>query len=54
MSKNKATKMILYLVHSIEMNRKSIKKGSGQVVIIDPWKIDESKLTAVSYTYNMS
>ncbi|BBL58832.1 DUF3883 domain-containing protein [Methylomonas koyamae] len=54
MSKKKSTKMILYLVHSIEMNRKTIKIGSGQAVIIDPWEIDESKLTVVSYTYNMS
>ncbi len=53
-SKVNGDKMILYLVHSIEINKKSVKKGSGKVVIIKPWKLKESKLTAVSYTYNMS
>lgn len=52
MSKKRGKDMVLFLVHSIELNRKTIKKGSGEVVKISPWKLDESRLTAVSYTYS--
>lgn len=54
MSKVNGNKMILFLVHSIELNNKSVKKGSGKTLIINPWKLDESKLTIVSYTYKLS
>ena len=54
MSKLKGHKMILFLVHSIELNKKAIRKGSGEVVVVEPWQLNESKLTAISYTYELT
>ena len=54
MSKKSGSKMILFLVHSIQLNKKTVKKGSGETIIVDPWVLDKSRLTAVSYTYSMS
>lgn len=51
LSRNYGDKMSLFLVHSIVMNEKSVKKGSGVVYIIDPWKVDDDRLTPISYTY---
>ena len=54
LSKNSGNRMILFIVHSIEMNKKSVKKGSGTVKIIKPWVVNPDMLTPISYTYKMS
>ncbi|MCF6355661.1 MAG: DUF3883 domain-containing protein [Candidatus Polarisedimenticolaceae bacterium] len=54
LSKNHGEKMVLFIVHSIEMNKKSVKKGSGVVKIIKSWVVNPDMLTPISYTYKMS
>jgi len=54
LSKSHGKKMILFIVHSIEMNKKSVKKGSGVMKIIKPWVVNPDMLTPISYTYKMS
>jgi hypothetical protein len=54
LSRTHGDKMILFLVHSIAMNKKSVRKGSGVVSIIDPWRINDDKLTPISFTYRLS
>ncbi len=54
MSKKHGEKMVLFLVHSIKLNKKSTKKNSGVIVIKWPWKLDKKKLTPISYTYTVS
>ncbi len=44
-------KMSLFIIHSIELNKKSIKKGSGKIRIEHPWKLDKNNLTPISYIY---
>jgi hypothetical protein len=44
-------KMSLFIVHSIEFNKKSIKKGSGKIKVVYPWEIDKKNLTPISYIY---
>jgi len=51
LSKTQGNKMALFLVHSIIMNKKSVKKGSGIISIIDPWKVKDKMLTPISFTY---
>ncbi len=51
LSKSQGDKMVLFLVHSIIMNKKSVKKGSGVVTIINPWKVKKKRLTPISFTY---
>lgn len=44
--------VILSVVHSIEISKKlTAVESSGEVSLYDPWQIDESKLTAISYYY---
>jgi hypothetical protein len=47
-------KMILFIVHSIIMNRKTVKKGSGVISIIEPWQVSDDRLTPISFTYKLS
>lgn len=47
-------KMVLFVVHSIVMNKKTVKQGSGVVTIIDPWRVNDDKLTPISFTYKLS
>lgn len=54
MSKKYGDQMVLFLVHSIEMNKKRTKKNSGKVVIKSPWKLNESRLVPISYAYTIS
>lgn len=51
LSKKHGKKMILFIVHSISMNKKSVRKGSGEIKIVRPWKLQSKKLKAISYTY---
>lgn len=46
-------KMVLFIVHSIVMNKKTVKKGSGVVTIINPWRVSDDKLTPISFTYKL-
>lgn len=54
LSRTEGEKMDLFMVHSIELNKKSIKKGTGTIVVITPWQIKEDNLTPISYTYRLS
>lgn len=51
MSQNHGNEMLLFIVHSIVMGKKSVKKNSGSIKIIDPWKLDEDNLMPLSYSY---
>lgn len=53
LSKSHGGNMILFVVHSIAMNKKTVKKGSGIISIIKPWQIDEERLTPISFTYRL-
>jgi hypothetical protein len=52
-SRTQSDRMVLFIVHSIVMNKKSVKKGSGVVSIIDPWKVNDDRLTPISFTYRL-
>lgn len=54
MSKKYGDQMVLFLVHSIELNKKSTKKNTGKAVIKSPWKLNENKLVPISFTYAIS
>lgn len=54
LSLDESHEMELFLVHSIVLNKKSVKNDSGKILIVKPWKVDESKLTPISYTYDLS
>ena len=54
LNKSQGNDMILFIVHSIGMNKKSVKKGSGIVKIIKPWVVNPDMLICISYTYKMS
>lgn len=54
LSRAQGDSMILFIVHSILMNRKVVKKGSGVVSIIDPWQVCDDRLTPISFTYRLS
>lgn len=53
LSRMQGESMALFLVHSITMNRKTVKKGSGVVSIIDPWIVSKERLTPISFTYKI-
>lgn len=53
LSQEKGDNMALFIVHSIELNKKSVKAGSGKIKIIQPWKIKEKFLTPISYIYEI-
>lgn len=46
-------RIILSIVHSIKISNEKVVKASGEIVIQNPFRIDESKLKAISYIYNM-
>lgn len=54
LSRTEGERMSLFIVHSIVMNKKSIKKGSGIINIIDPWRLEDDKLMPISYIYKLS
>lgn len=54
LSRAQGDSMVLFIVHSIVMNKKTVKKGSGVVVIIDPWRVNDDRLTPISFTYRLS
>lgn len=49
--KDKTKKVILCIVHSIQLIDDKINKKSGEVIIHDPWVINKSKLKTISYFY---
>lgn len=53
LSRTEGESMALFLVHSIAMNKKSVKKNSGIISIINPWKVSEERLTPISFTYKI-
>lgn len=53
LSRTAGDNMELFIIHSIKMNKKSVKKDSGIVVIIKPWKMKKDNLTPISYTYKL-
>ncbi|WP_031597611.1 protein NO VEIN domain-containing protein [Ferrovum myxofaciens] len=54
LSRTKGDSMVLFIVHSIVMNKKTVKEGSGVVSIIDPWKVSNGRLTPISFTYRLN
>lgn len=54
LSRVNGSNMTLFLVHSILMNKKSVKKESGIIAITDPWHVINEKLTPISFTYTLS
>lgn len=54
LSRSTGENMVLFLVHSIAMNKRTVRKGSGVVHIIEPWRIMEERLTPISFTYRLS
>jgi hypothetical protein len=54
LSRKYGNKMALFLVHSIEVNKKSVKKGSGTVRVIRPWQVIDSRLVPTSFIYDFS
>lgn len=54
LSRAHGVNMVLFIVHSIVLNKKSVKKGSGVVSIIHPWRVNDDKLTPISFTYKLS
>ena len=53
LSRTQGENMALFLVHSITMNKKTVKKDSGIVSIIDPWIVSDKRLTPISFTYKI-
>ncbi|MDX6444847.1 MAG: hypothetical protein QOH71_1921 [Blastocatellia bacterium] len=54
LSQRQGDRMVLFIVHSIVMNKKTVKKGSGVISIIDPWLVNNDRLTPISFTYRLS
>lgn len=54
LSKESGGKMALFIVHSIIMNKKTVKKGSGTIFIVEPWDVLDDQLTPISYMYKLS
>jgi hypothetical protein len=54
LSRTQGDSMALFIVHSIVMNKKTVKEGSGVVSIIDPWRVSNDRLTPISFTYRLS
>lgn len=53
LSRTNGGNMILFIVHSIVMNKKAVKKESGVVSIIEPWQVSDDRLTPISFTYKL-
>ncbi|MDP3009415.1 MAG: DUF3883 domain-containing protein [Methylococcales bacterium] len=53
LSRTQGDKMLLFMVHSIVMNKKTVKKGSGIISIIKPWQVKNDRLTPISFTYKI-
>lgn len=53
LSRELGDSMILFIVHSIVMGKKTVKIGSGVVSIIDPWQISDDRLTPISFNYRL-
>jgi hypothetical protein len=53
LSRTQGDKMLLFMVHSIVMNKKTVKKGSGIISIIKPWQVKDDRLTPISFTYKI-
>lgn len=49
--KDKTKKVILCVVHSIQLKDDIVNIKTGEVIIHDPWKLDTSKLKEISYFY---
>ena len=54
LSRAQGGSMVLFVLHSIVMSKKTVKKGSGIVKIIDPWQVTDDRLTPISFTYRLS
>lgn len=54
LSKRLGNKMVLFLVHSIILNKKTVKKGSGSIKVIKPWQVVDSKLTPTCFIYDLT
>ena len=54
LSRAHGVNMVLFIVHSIVLNKKTVKKGSGVVFIIHPWRVNDDKLIPISFTYKLS
>jgi len=54
LSRTQGDNMVLFIVHSIVMNERTVKKGSGIVSIIEPWSVSNDRLTPISFTYRLS
>ncbi|MDO8729504.1 MAG: DUF3883 domain-containing protein [bacterium] len=54
LSQTQGDRMALFIVHSIVMNKKTVKKRSGVVSIIDPWHVMDNRLTPISFTYKLN
>jgi len=49
--KKNTNNMILFIVHSIKLEDKKVKHNKKNIVEIEPWKIDTTKLKPISYVY---
>lgn len=54
LSREQGKSMVLFIVHSIVMNKKTVRKGSGVVSIIEPWLVIDDRLTPISFTYRLN
>ena len=54
LSREQGENMVLFIVHSIVMNKNAVKKGSGYITIHEPWIVNDDRLTPISYTYKLS
>jgi len=54
LSRSNGGKMVLFIVHSTVMGRRAVKKGSGIVLVKDPWHVNDKNLTPLSYIYRVS
>lgn len=54
LSRSQGKDMALFLIHSIVMNKKTVRKGSGVIKIIEPWQVTDDRLIPLSYTYRLS
>ncbi|MHB1544919.1 MAG: protein NO VEIN domain-containing protein [Gammaproteobacteria bacterium] len=49
---NKQKRSVLFVVHSIMIDRHGAASG-GKIAILDPWKIQQSDLEVIAYTYKL-
>ena len=45
------SKMVLFLVHSIELGKRKIKRSA--IKIVKPWVVSQSRLTPICYSYSL-